>query len=625
MKKSLLVVSLLGVMCMPLSGQNLTYETRDEIPDHYKWQLTDIYSTDEEWKEDYDKLNSIITQLKDYSGKLGNGSDTMLEYINRYMEASQLTDKLYGYAHMISDQNIAVTKYQDMVTNMRNVFAEFGTAIAFFEPEVMSIGEESIKAYLSENVELGAYAHFFDDILRMKEYTLSEKEERLMALAGPLRSSPGNVYSMMNNVDFDFPIMKDEKGKEIKITHGIYGKFMQSPDRRVRRDVYLGIHKTFHDYRNTLSANYTGVINSQIFNSKARGFNSTRQAALENNAIPESIYDNLIESVNNNLSPLHRYVSLRKKILKLEDGVHDYDLRASLFASTDANYKWEDAMDLVTKGVAPMGSEYVETMTDGMKNGWVDVYENKGKRSGAYSSSAYGVHPYVLMNYNGSLDDVFTLAHEMGHAMHTYYSMKEQPYQYADYSIFLAEVASTANEALLMDHMIKNADSKEEKLNLIDNMLTNFARTYYRQVLFAEFEYRSHKMAEENKPLNPDVLEELFGEIYAAYQGPDFVLDDATKVMWSRIPHFYYNYYVFQYSTSFAASQAIVKKILEEGVPASGSAREDFFKMLKGGSHIYPVDLLKEAGVDLTSSKPFEDTAAMMDRYLDMLEELIAE
>jgi oligoendopeptidase F len=520
---------------------------------------------------------------------------------------------------MKSDQDIAVNKYKDMVAKMRNLFSEMGQAIAFFEPELMEMGEEKLASFVNENDELKEYEHYLDDIMRMKAHTLSTEMENLMALSGPMRSTAGNVYSMMNNVDFVFPEMKDEKGETVRITHGRYGKFMQSPDRRVRKDVYLGIHSVYQDFKNTLAANYTGVINAQIFNSKARNYKTTREAALKGNAVPEEIYDNLIKSVNDNLEPLHRYVSLRKRLLKLEDGVHDYDLRTSMFVKKESNYTWEEAMELVSKGVAPMGDEYIEIMTDGMKNGWVDVYESKGKRSGAYSSSAYGVHPYVLMNYNESLDDVFTLAHEMGHAMHTYYSMKEQPYQYADYPIFLAEVASTTNEALLTDYLLKNAKSDEEKISLIDNMLTGFARTYYRQVIFAEFEYRSHQMAENNEPLNPEVLENLFGEIYAKYQGPDFILDDATKAMWSRIPHFYYNYYVFQYSTSFAASQAIAKKILEEG----DSAREDFFKMLKGGSHMYPVELLKEAGVDLSTPKPFEDTAAMMNKYLDILEELL--
>lgn len=619
MLKKVFYIVLLGGMFMSLSAQKLTYDSRDEIPSKYKWKLSDIYPSDEAWNQEYDALMNAIPKLKTYSGKLNDSADELSEFVELYMGAGKKLERMYGYAHMKSDQDIAVNKYKDMVSKMRNMFSELGQAVAFFEPELMQMGEKKIQEFMGENKSLQEYTHYFDNIMRMKAHTLSTEMEQLMALSGPTRSTPGNVYSMLNNVDFVFPEMKDEKGETVRITHGIYGKFMQSSDRRVRRDVYLGIHKTYHDFRNTLAANYAGVINSQIFNSKARKYKTTREAALMSNAVPEEIYDNLIESVNNNLAPLHRYVTLRKKIMKLNDGVHDYDLRAPMFASSDSYYSWEDAMDIVEKAVAPMGKEYVAQLSDGLRNGWVDVYENNGKRSGAYSSSAYGAHPYVLMNYNGSLDDVFTLAHEMGHAMHTYYSMKTQPYQYADYPIFLAEVASTCNEALLADYMIKHAKNKEEKIKLIDNMLTSFARTYFRQALFAEFEYRSHKMAEENKPLNPDVLENLFGEIYAKYQGSDFVLDDATKAMWSRIPHFYYNYYVFQYSTSFAASQAIAKKILEKGEPA----RKDFFKMLKGGSHIYPVDLLREAGVDLTTSKPFEDTAAMMNKYLDELEELI--
>jgi oligoendopeptidase F len=627
MNRKIWIVLLSGGLFMfcnaetPSPKGNLTYESRKDIPAEYKWKLSDIYSSDEAWEKDYNSVEEMIERLKDFDGKVGQNAEAMFDFVNLYMEVGKKVDKLYGYAHMMSDQDISQTKYQDMVSKMQNVFVKFGENTAFFQPAVMEIGESKIGEFMEENADLKKYAHFFDDILRLKKHTLNKSEERLMALAGPVSSSPSRVFSMMNNVDFVFPKMKDENGKEIQITHGIYGKYMQSADRRLRKDVYLGIHSTYKEFRNTLAANYSGIVKAHIFNARARNYKSTREAALTPNAIPESIYDNLIKSVNANLAPLHRYVSLRKKILKLQDGVHDYDLRAPMFVSEDVNYPWDEAVELVVKGLQPMGKDYVTELEKGLKGGWVDVYENKGKRSGAYSSNAYGVHPYVLMNYNGSLGDVFTLAHEMGHSMHTFYSMKEQPYVYHDYPIFLAEIASTANEALLMDYMIKHAKTKKEKLNLLDNLLTNYARTYYRQTIFAEFEYRSHKMAEENKPLNADALENLFGEIYAKYQGPDFVLDEATKYMWSRIPHFYYNYYVFQYSTSFAASQAIVKRILEKGEPA----RKDFFKMLSGGSHEYPVELLKEAGVDMTTSKPFEDTAARMNKYLDMLEELLNE
>ena len=354
MIKKLIHLILLGGLVMSLSAQTLTYENRDDIPVKYKWKLFDVYASDEDWNSEYDGLSKMIPELKSYSGKLAEDSESLAEFIGKYMDAYKKLDRLYGYAHMKSDQNIAVNKYKDMVTKMRNLYSEMGQAVAFFEPELMDMGEEKLASFVDDNDELKEYEHYFDDIMRMKAHTLSTEMEELMALSGPMRSTAGNVYSMMNNVDFVFPEMKDEKGEKVQITHGLYGKFMQSPDRRVRKDVYMGIHSVYQDFKNTLAANYTGVINAQIFNSKARKYKTTREAALKGNAVPEKIYDNLIKSVNDNLDPLHRYVSLRKKLLKLEDGVHDYDLRTSMFVKKESNYTWEEAMELVSKGVAPI-------------------------------------------------------------------------------------------------------------------------------------------------------------------------------------------------------------------------------------------------------------------------------
>jgi oligoendopeptidase F len=617
----LMALIMAGGMLMTVNAQAPVFESRDAVPAEFQWKLTDIFPSDSEWEKTYTETVKLIPACYDHAGKFTRDHQSLKNFLDLYTTLSKNLDKLYGYAHMKSDQDVANPHYQGMVARMRSVYADFGQAVAFFEPEVMLAGKEKIDQLLQVDQGLAHYQHFFYDILRLRKHTLSADMEKLLAMSGPATSGYSTVYGMMNNVDFEFPEMQDEKGQTVKITHGIYGKFMQSPDRRVRKDVYLGIHKPYMAFRNTLASNYNGMINVHIFSAKARNYDNTRLASLNRNAIPESIYQNLIESVNANLQPLHRYVGLRKKLLKLDDGVHDYDLRAAMFPTGRSTYEWDDAKELMVKGLAKMGPEYIAIMADGMDNGWIDVYENKGKRSGAYSSSAYGTHPYVLMNYNGSLNDVFTLAHEMGHAMHTYYSMQEQPYVYADYSIFVAEVASTLNEALLMDYMLTNAKSKSEKLSLINYMLTNFARTYYRQTIFAEFEYESHKLVEENKPINAETLENLFGEIYARYQGPDFVLDDATKSMWSRIPHFYYNYYVYQYATSFAASQALAAKILND----EKGALENYYKLLRGGSHVYPVDLLTEAGADLTTPAPFEATAVMMNKYLDELEKLLDE
>jgi len=438
-------------------------------------------------------------------------------------------------------------------------------------------------------------------------------------MSGEIQASAAEIFGVWESADIKFPFIKDEDGKDIRLTNGLYGKYQQHPERRLRKDSYLGLYEPFIQNRNTLATTYGAIIKSHIFNARVRKYESTVEAALDANAVPIEVFFTLIRTANDNLAPLHRYNLLRKEILKLSDGVHDFDLRAPLFEEKPRQYSWNEAIDLCLKGVQPLGDEYISVLKDSFNSGWIDVYENRGKRTGAYSSGTYGVHPYVLMNYNGTMNDIFTLAHEMGHALHTWYTINNQPFVYGDYPIFLAEVASTTNEALLQDYLIKNSENKNEKMNYINAYLDKFSQTFYRQVLFTEFEYESHKLMEEGQAITANRLDDLFGDLYQKYHGESFLLDRETKALWSRVPHFYYNYYVFQYATSFVASSALAKNILEDGEPA----KQRYLEFLKSGRSEYPIDTLKKAGTDLSTNAPTITSLQWMDQLLDMLESLL--
>ena len=459
------------------------------------------------------------------------------------------------------------------------------------------------------------------DLLRTKSHTLSPKEEELMALSGQVRGVPSNVFGMFNNADIQFPTVKDQNGEEIKISHGRYGAAMYSTDREFRRRVYKGLYKPYMEYKNTLVALFNGNIKSAIFNAKSRNYSSTRMASLFPNNIPLEVYDNLVNTVNSNLSPLHRWAKLKKRVLGIDD-LHPYDTYVTLFPSVKKDYSYEKSVDILLKALKPLGEEYISSLKLAFNNRWIDVHETKGKRSGAYSSGvSYGVHPYVLLNWSNQLNDVFTFAHEMGHNMHSYYTEKSQPYPYANYSIFVAEVASTANEALLVDYLIENAETKEEKLALIENQLTNITTTFFRQTRFADFEKEVHRKTESGDALTPEILCSLYGNMYQKYWGDEMVVDEEETYTWARIPHFYYNFYVYQYATSYAASQELVSQIKNEGQPAI----DRFLNFLKAGSSKYPIDVLKIAGVDMTSPNPIKSVINKMNGLLDEMERLLNE
>ena len=442
--------------------------------------------------------------------------------------------------------------------------------------------------------------------------------EELLAEVGEVAEAPSQIFSMFDNADIKFPEIEDEDGEMVKISHGRFGQLLESKDRRVRKEAFEGVYATYNNFRNTLATTYSSNVKQESFFAKARKYDSTLDKALDGGNIPKSVYTNLIEAVHDNMDQMHRYVSIRKRLLDVEE-LHMYDLYAPLVQDIDMDIPYEKAKEIVAEGLRPLGEEYQKILQEGFNNRWIDVYENENKRSGAYSWGPYGTHPYVLLNYNNSLNNVFTLAHEMGHAIHSYYSDKMQPYVYAGYKIFVAEVASTCNEALLIDHMLKNTDDKKQKAYLINHFLESFKGTLYRQTMFAEFEMITHQMIEKGESLTADSLCKVYRELNEAYFGDDITIDSEIDMEWARIPHFYRSFYVYQYATGFSAAIALSRRILKEGKPAV----DDYIRFLSSGSSNYPIELLKEAGVDMSTKEPVNQALALFKELLDQMEELM--
>ncbi len=593
--------------------------TRADVPENLTWNLTDIYKTPQQWEEDFKWVENSISKFKEFEGKLGNSAKELLTCLKFDDEVGIKISRLFLYASLSKDLDLGNAENQGRYERISALGAKLSAASSFIRPEILKIPEEKLWQFVESEEGLKVYKHQFDDLLRTKAHTLTPREEEIMALASPVTNVPYTAFGMFSNADIQFPTVKDEKGNDIKISHGRYGAAMYSTNREYRKRVYKGMYKPFKDYKNTLSALFNGNIKGLIFNAKARNYKSTREAALTPNNVPLTVYDNLVNTVNKNLAPLQRWGKLKKKILKLKE-LHPYDAYVTLFPSVKKEYTYEESIDILMKALKPLGEDYLKNLKHAIDNRWIDVVETKGKRSGAYSSGvSYGTHPYVLLNWSNQLNDVFTFAHEMGHNMHSFYTEKSQPYPYANYSIFVAEVASTANEALLLDYLIEHAETKDEKLALIEKQLNNITTTFYRQTRFAEFEQLVNEKTESGEALTPDLLNKYFGDMYQKYWGPEMVTDEEESYSWARIPHFYYNFYVYQYATSYAASQELVAQIKKEGQPAI----DRFLSFLKAGSSMYPIDVLKTAGVDMTSPKPILAVVNKMNELLDKMEELL--
>lgn len=581
------------------------------------WCLEDMFESDDFWEEEFGRLQRMIFQYEDFEGTLGESADSLLEYLKFNDETNLLMERLYVYANMRYHQDMANSMYQEFAARAQKLMVEISGASAFAEPEILEITTEKINIFFNENPELETYKRYISEILRGKNHTLDKKTETILAKSRQMANAAENIFSMYNGADIKFPSITTEEGEEIEITHGNFVPLLESTDREVRKAAFEGVYETYGKMRNTLAATFAANLDQANFYAQVRNFSSAREMYLYGSNIPESVYDNLIETVHKNMDKMHKYVSLRKKILDVSE-LHMYDLYTPIAKAPDTKYSFEAAKDIVLEGLAPMGEEYIKVLEEGFDNRWIDVYENEGKRSGAYSWGAYGIHPYVLMNYHGTLDHVFTLAHEMGHAIHSYYSDANQPYVNAGYKIFVAEVASTCNESLLIQHLLKITEDEEEKAYLINHFLEQFKGTLYRQTMFAEFEKIAHSMVQNGEGVTADRLCEIYYNLNKKYFGDDIVIDKEIELEWARIPHFYNPFYVYQYATGLSAAIALSKRILEEGKPAV----EDYMKFLKGGSSQDPIELLKIAGVDMTSAKPIETALELFGNLLDELQKM---
>ncbi len=587
---------------------------REEIDKQFKWCLEDLYESETLWEQEYDKLMDLAKQIKQFEGTLGTNAKQLLGYYKMFDEMDYYLGRLIVYSNERFHQDTTVAKYQAMVAKAENASVAFSGAVSFASPEILQIPRETIDGFLKEEPELEHYRRVIDEEFRMKAHTLSPSEEELLANAREIKSAPSNIFEMFNNADIKFPSIRDVEGNRLPITHGTFIQHLENPDRSVRKGAYESLYGTFKQWGNTVATTFTGHLRGEKFFAKARKYHSARAMHMDAGNIPESVYDNLIETVHKHLPTMYEYVSLRKKILDVEE-LHTYDLYVPIVDDVDKKYTFEEAKAMVLEAVRPMGEEYVNIMKEGFENRWIDVYENANKRSGAYSWSAYGTHPYVLLNFSGTLDSVFTLAHEMGHAIHSYYSSKNQSITYSGYLTFVAEVASTCNENLLMQHLLKvTTDSKERKY-LINHYLEGFRGTVYRQCMFAEFEKIVHEKIWNGEALTLENLNEIYGELVATYYGPDLTVDDEITHEWMRIPHFYTSFYVYQYATGYSAATAFAKLILEGGEAA---AQRYITNFLSGGSSKDPIDLLASAGVDLSTPKPVDEALKVFGDYLEM-------
>lgn len=589
---------------------------RSEIDERYKWRLEDIYENEELWEEDYRKVKELLKEIVKFKGKIRTSKD-LLEVLKLNDQIGMTASKIFAYARMRRDEDNTNSKYQALSDKAMRLNIEVMSATSFIVPEILSIETEKLRNMIEELEELKIYKQYIEDLIRYKPHVLSPEEEKILAEAETLAESVSTIYSMLNHADLRFPTIKDENGNEVELTHGNFISFMQSKDRNVRKAAFEALYDTYKKFINTFASTLAGSVKKDIFYAKARKYNSSLEASLFEDNVSVEVYNNLIETVHSRLDVLHRYVRLKKKLLKLDE-LHMYDLYVPLIQEYDKEFTYEEAIELVLEGLKPLGEEYIDLLKKGFESRWVDVYENRGKTSGAYSWGAYGTHPYVLLNFQGKLNDVFTIAHEMGHSLHTYYSNATQPYVYAGYKIFVAEVASTCNEAILMDYLLKNSKDEKERLYVLNHFLEEFRGTVFRQVMFAEFEKLIHEMAERGEPLTAEVLNKKYYELNKLYYGDDIVVDEEISYEWARIPHFYRNFYVYKYATGFSAAIAISQMILNEGEKAV----ERYKEFLKSGSSDYPLNLLKKAGVDLTTPKPVNDALDVFEKLLDEFEKM---
>jgi len=594
--------------------------TRDQVEEKYKWNLTDIYKSDSDWEADFKWVETNLLRYKEFEGKLSSDPELLLACLKFDDELSAKADRLYLYAMLAKDSDMRVTKYQGLDDRIKNLYSKASTASSFIKPELLSMDEQKLIEMINGNEYLKVYKHAIEYLRRTKNHTLKKELEELLALSGEIAQTPYNTFSIFTNADLNFPVIKDDEGNDVEISHARYYAALYSKDRAYRERAFKSYLTPYKNYVNTFAVLFNGNLKTNIFYANARKYKSAREASLDKNNIPISVYDNLIDAAGKNLAPMYRWAEMKKKVLGISE-LHPYDVYVTLFEDADnKKYPYDEATKIVLDSLQVMGSDYLNSLKTAFENRWIDVYETQAKKSGAYSSgTTFGVHPYVLLNWTDLLNDVFTLTHEMGHNMHSYYTGLTQPYTYANYSIFLAEVASTFNESLLLDFLISKSDSKAEKLYLLEKYLNNITSTFYRQVMFAEFEMQAYEKTEKGEALTQDVLCKMYKEIFQKYWGPAMVVDEEEEFTWARVPHFYYNFYVYQYSTGFAASQVLANQVKSDGKEAV----DKFLNFLKAGSSDYPINILKSAGVDMNSPEPVLAVTKKMNEILDEMESLL--
>ncbi|GAA2902126.1 oligoendopeptidase F [Enterococcus pseudoavium] len=593
---------------------------RQEVPTELTWDLTKIFADDAAFEEKFQALSAELAEVEQVKGTLGQSAEKFLAAIEYVLDIYRKAEVIYVYAHLKNDEDTANTTNQALYARASTLIAQVSEAVSWFEPELLQLSDQEIWAFFATEPKLELYRHFVEQIISERAHILPADQEALLAGASEIFGSSADTFSVMNNADLKFPVVKNEAGENIQLTHGVYGQLLEGTDRNVREQAFKALYSVYHQFRNTFASTLSTHVKSHNYKAKVRGYSSARAAALSSNHIPEDVYETLTLVVNQYLPLLHRYVELRKELLGLDE-LHMYDLYTPLLAEAPIKFTYEEAQEKALEALKPLGEEYLAIVKEAFAERWIDVVENQGKRSGAYSSGAYDTQPYILLNWHDRLDELYTLVHEMGHSVHSYLTRHTQPYVYGDYSIFLAEIASTTNENLLTSYLLETEKDPKIRAYIINHYLDGFKGTIFRQTQFAEFEHFIHTEDAAGNPLTSEYLSKFYGELNAKYYGPIVVNDEEIKDEWSRIPHFYYNYYVYQYATGFSAASALAKRIVE-GEP---DALEKYLAYLKSGSSNYPIEVMKKAGVDMTQPTYIEDAMEIFAQRLDELEILVEE
>lgn len=591
---------------------------REEVPVELTWDLTKIFADEAEFEEKFQALSAELQEADKVKGTLEKSAQAFLNGIEYVLDIYRKAEVIYVYAHLKNDQDTSNTQYQGLYARASSLIAQTSEAVSWFEPEVLSLSDETVWSFFDAEPDLELYRHFIEQILSQRAHILPAEQEALLAGAGEIFGSSADIFSVMNNADLKFPVVQNENGENVQLTHGVYGQLMESTDRNVRQEAFKALYTVYQQFKNTLATTLSTHVKGHNYKAKVRGYSSARAASLANNHIPENVYDTLVLVVNQYLPLLHRYVELRKELLGLEE-LHMYDMYTPLLADAPIKFTYEEAKEKAIQALKPLGEEYLSVVEKAFDDRWIDVVENQGKRSGAYSSGAYDTQPYILLNWHDRLDELYTLVHEMGHSVHSHFTRNNQPYVYGDYSIFLAEIASTTNENILTSHLLETEKDPKIRAYIINHYLDGFKGTIFRQTQFAEFEHFIHTEDAKGVPLTSEHLSKFYGELNAKYYGPMVANDEEIQYEWSRIPHFYYNYYVYQYATGFSAANALAAKIVNQ----EPDALENYLTYLKSGSSDYPIEVMKKAGVDMTKANYIEDAMGVFALRLDELEELV--